>query len=200
MKKLVAAMTVAVIGLAFVGSSARAEDIKFGAKFGLNFAKFEMTDSGGSETSDSKFGVTIGGIVEIPMTDLITFQTGAQLAFKGGEPEGGGEVTINALEFPALAKFNFAEGMAYAVAGLNIGFITTAESEDGGTTRDFKDDMKGMNMELVIGGGGAFEVGEGKLSVGLQYEIGLTDLADWPAGGPTELKTKNLSIVVGYLF
>lgn len=184
-----------------LSSAVSAEELKIGAKVGLNMSNVSVEQGTTSEDFDTKMSFTLGASVDIPLSDLITFQTGVQYAMKGAKDDAdSSEIDLNFIEIPAIAKFNLAEGAAYAAAGLNIGILSKAESTGGGETNDLKDDMKTLNLELVLGGGATLL--DGKLSVGGQYEMGLSNLADWPAGGfgPTELKTKNIAIVVGYTF
>lgn len=218
MKKLAAAMTVAVFAVVLVGSSARAMGgPKGGFKFALNFGKVggDFEDIGADE---SRFGIAIGGTVDIPITDTISLQTGLAYTQKGAEGtiDGGvfvpawvgvpvkAEAEFDYFEIPFLARFSLADGKAYADAGLGIGFNTKAEAKlsamGSSGTLDFEDDANN-EFSIIVGFGASVPAGNGTFSAGIQYALGLTDVLDIDdPTAPQEGKSRTLSIMIGATF
>ena len=196
-------------------SAASGADIHYGGVFELNFAS--LTDDAVDIGVDkSRFGVSIGAVVDVGMTPSVSLLTGLLYTQKGGEGKvfdtglwWDTEINLDYLEVPAIAKISFADGKAYGLAGLSLAFNTKAEWEasSGGPvySDDIKDEVEDVELALVLGGGASFDVGQGRLTAGLRYTIGLTEgLSDTITIGPSttasSVKTQMLSISVAYMF
>jgi hypothetical protein len=161
------------------------------AKVGLNFARTRTVVDDTETVSDSRFGVTLGAEVEYPMGEALGFRTGVGYAMKGGQ-DGSDTNDLSFLEVPALVDLKLAGEKAFVLAGLNAGILLGAVDDSG---ESFADDLSWFNVELVLGGGARLK--DGKLGVGLRYELGLVDLSEV---ANTEYRTSNLQFVVTYGF
>lgn len=194
MRKQAAAVTVALMALVAVVLSARpagAMEKEFGLKTGFNLARTVVTMAGETTGSGPKLGITFGASIDLAVKDDVSLETGVQFAMKGGR-EGAAVDRIGLVEVPALAGFKFGEGKGYALAGMNLGLVVSAVDQAG---RDFRADLNALNLDLVAGVGGLFK--DGKLKVGLVYELGLTDLS---VATDVDMRLRNLQVVMTYVF
>lgn len=202
--------TIVLAAILAMCSAARAAEVTGGIRFGLNFAKVESEGAGfGPSFDEARTGICAGITVDIGLTDAFSIQTGLMYTQKGGEGTGINiegkpadfEVRLDYVEIPALARFHLAGGRAYVDAGISFGVNTdflAVEVRPGSTsTTTDKDMVKDTEISLVLGGGAAFEVEKGKVSVGIQYSLGLTDCFEVT---DVDSKSRALSIVVGYTF
>jgi hypothetical protein len=205
MKKLLLCTAIAVFGL----SNVNAQEVKFGAKAGVNFASV-----GGDETGDldGRTSFHIGGVAEIVISEKFSFQPellySAQGAKASGSEPGFGsfesEYKFDYLNIPLMAKFYVAEGFSLE-AGPQIGFLLSAKDDwtetfDGFTdsgTDDLKDYTKGIDFGLNFGLGYKMETG---LNFGARYNLGLSNIND--GEGFDDFKNQNsvIQISVGYMF
>ena len=125
MKKLLLFAAVAVFGL----SNVNAQEVKFGAKAGVNFATIT-----GDETSgvDSRTAFHIGGVAEIVISEKFSFQPELMYSGQGAKEsyseEGYSEdytYKLDYLNVPLMAKFYVAEGFSLE-AGPQIGLGISA--------------------------------------------------------------------------
>jgi hypothetical protein len=178
---------------------ASALEAKYGAKFGWNLAgvKGDIEDNG---YADRKSGSTIGASVELGFTEAFALETGLLYETKGAEgvhfADGVAvDLDIAYLVIPALARFDLPGGSACASVGLTFGFPVKGERTEGGFTTDVKDEA-GTEVSIVVGlGGDVCSLGDGALSLGVEYSYGLNDLAD-----DTESRSSVISVVMGLRF
>lgn len=207
MKKVLFA-AIAVLG--FMGT--QAQEVKFGAKAGLNIA----TLTGDLEDASSKVGFHVGGFAEIMFSDKFAFQPELLFSTQGAKAEynysGDGysekeETTfkLNYLNIPLMAKY-FATEKLFIEAGPQIGFAmgekydsdytvtyageTYSESEDGDL-----EDISSIDFGLNFGLG--YEFTE-NIFAGARYNLGLSNVYDGEGDG--ELKNSVFQISVGYKF
>ncbi|MHC5057041.1 MAG: porin family protein [Planctomycetota bacterium] len=203
MKRLIAGALAAVA----LSTAARAEETqaKFGVKLGLNYTA--LTGDTGHAEDLTGVGFAVGARVELGLADMVALETGLLYTQKGagwGQAFGvaGFNTTLGYIEVPVLMKFSFSNERAYAVAGMALGANIVAEEKTTdvlGTsvTVDVKDDTEDIELCLVVGVGGTSKVGEGVLSAGVQYAMGLTDVSESAA---TDINTSTVSLMVGYTF
>lgn len=192
--------------------AANAQEVKFGAKAGLNLASI-----GGDETDDnkSKVGFHIGGVAEVMFSDKFSVQPELVYSVQGAKAEYteelfGEEVNytdklkLNYINLPIMAKYYVAEGFSIE-AGPQVGFLISAEQEseasfDGETeseTTDVKEFTSGIDLGVGVGLGYKLE---GGLNLALRYNLGLSNINDFD--GSDDFKNQNnvLQLSVGYSF
>jgi len=166
----------------------------FGVRGGLSLYTIETEASLGafgsaSETSGSKLGFAAGLFVEVPLTNIFSFQPELLFVQKGGSDDtdpfddddffddnGDGSLTFNYIDIPLLARANIpldGDVTPYAVAGPSIGFLLSASASNG-DDEDIDEFFKSTNIGFVLGAGVEF----GNIVVDLRYDFGLTNIFD----------------------
>lgn len=176
-------MVITVLG--FVNGNA--QDIKFGAKGGLNFANISGDNSSELGTVTAfHFGV----LGEIPVSEKFSFQP--ELLFSGqGFSIGKDVVALNYLNVPLIGKYYVTKGLSLE-AGPQIGFLLSAKNE--GT--DAKNSFKSVDYGVNVGLGYKLKSG---LNFGARYNLGLSNINN--INGVSD-KNRNgvIQVSVGYLF
>lgn len=190
MKKLMLLAAVAVFGF----SNMDAQEVKFGAKAGVNFASI-----GGDDTGDlkSRTAFHVGAMAEIGISDKFAVQPELLYSSVGAKAdEGDGELKLDYISVPVMAKYMVAEGFSLE-AGPQIGLLLSAKSEGGGESEDVKDFVNGL--DLGIGVGASYRMDSG-LNFGARYSLGLSNINDFE--GSDDFKNQNnvFQISVGYFF
>lgn len=192
MKKLLLMAAVAVFGL----SNMNAQEVKFGAKAGVNFATIGGDDTDGIK---SRTAFHIGGVAEISISDKFSVQPellysaqGAKQDFEGTEVE----VNYDYLNVPIMAKYYVAEGFSIE-AGPQVGLLLSAKGKAAGEEVDIKDFTSGIDFALGLGAGYRLDSG---LNFSARYNLGLSNVND--GEGSDEFKNQNnvFQISVGYFF
>ncbi|MDH3708933.1 MAG: PorT family protein [Cyclobacteriaceae bacterium] len=179
-----------ITSLAF--APVKAQDIKFGAKAGVNLATLQpdLPDPA------NKTGFHLGGMAEIPLMDMLSLQPELLYSAQGVKDESDDDevVRLNYLTVPVLAKYYVIDGLSIE-AGPQFGFLLTAEFEDNGETDDIKDNTKSVDVGLAIGAGYKLENG---LNFCLRYYLGsdINDIGE----DPEKFKNRVFQISVGYFF
>ena len=213
MKKLLFVVAFAAIGF----TSVNAQEVKFGAKAGVNFASV----TGDLENVDGKVAFHIGGVAEIMISDKFSVQPELMYSAQGykGEESGSEEIAgetysykeevtgkLDYIILPIMAKYYVAEGFSIE-AGPQVGFLLNAEedydytetfmgetsSESG--TEDMKDYMSSIDFGVNFGLGYKMESG---LNFGARYNLGLSNVYD--GEGDYEIKNGVIQVSVGYMF
>lgn len=153
-----------------------AQDLKIGAKGGLNVASFggDFVDVG------PRAGFHLGLYGNREQTDRVNLQAELLYSLQGVKIEDEDiRVNLSYINIPLLAQVKLpeiVEGLS-AHGGLQFGFLLSANEK--GTFRgntvdlDIKDDFKGLDASFVIGAGYEMESG---LNFGLRYNAGLNDI------------------------
>ncbi|OUR91064.1 hypothetical protein A9Q87_11345 [Flavobacteriales bacterium 34_180_T64] len=181
MKKLFLVAVVAVFGF----SNANAQEVKFGAKAGVNFATLGGDDTDGIESTTS---FHVGGVANIGVSDKFSVQPEIVYSSQGAS-EGGFDLKLDYINVPIMAKYEVADGFSLE-AGPQIGFLMSADFE--GT--DVKDSFK--STDFSAGLGLAYEMESG-LNFAARYNLGLGNIAEEDEG---DLKNNVFQISVGYFF
>ena len=183
MKKILLLAVVTVLGFANVN----AQEIKFGAKGGLNFATIsgDNTEDVGLVTAFN-FGV----VSEIPLSEKFSFQPELMYSGQGYDFEDN-TVALSYLNVPLMAKYYVAIGLSVE-AGPQIGFLLAAKNEK----TDVKDSFNTVDFGVNFGVGYKLENG---LNFGVRYNLGLTDINNVDN---SSFKNKNgvFQVSVGYFF
>lgn len=200
MKKQILLIAVAI----FSFSVMQAQDVRFGAKAGVNFASI-----GGDFTDgvDGTTGFHIGGLVELMLTDNFSVQPEVLYSAQGAESEetdGGITVTsklkLDYINIPIMAKYYVTEGLALE-AGPQVGFLASANSEVefGGETEetDISDFTSGL--DLGVGAGASYRLDMG-VFFGARYVLGLSNINDYDGSDDVKQQNNVIQVSVGYSF
>ena len=201
-------------------------EITFGVRSGLNFASLSLSEDDDDLKSESRFSYSFGLIADIPVTQNIYIQPGLFLTNKGHKytykeedyyGEYKGEITIELpyIQIPILASYrhNISNDLKwnidfgpYLSYGIGSGKVKYKETYDGETETESEDafgdgdDNFGINRfdaGLCFGTGVTFN----KAYIGIQYELGLSDITNKDAWDKDfSAKTRNFSINIGYNF
>jgi hypothetical protein len=187
--------------LAAFGFSAKAQDIKYGVKAGVNFAT--LTGDIPDEVK-SRTGLHIGVLAEFKISEQFSIQPEllySQQGLKYDEVVEGIEVRstwkLDYLNLPIAAKYYVIEGLSIE-AGPQIGYRLGAKIkmeadgyEDG--EADIKDDTKAIEFGLI--GGVAYDLPVG-LFFQARYAAGLSKVND----DDDNVKNGVFQLSVGYKF
>lgn len=190
--------------LAFAGAAQAQTPIHYGIVAGLNFAS--MDGDIGDELDESRMGFMAGGAVEFGLGPAFSIRPEIVYTQKGAKVSDGDDefrLKSSYVEVPVLAKYTIPmQGSVrpHLIAGPAVAFNTgcTLEVEIGGSedSADCEDEgleFKGVDFGMVFGAGVDIQA----FSLGVRYELGLTDTPDNDA---ISGKNKVLSIVAGYTF
>ena len=171
-------------------TSVNAQEVKFGAKAGVNFASI-----GGDETGnvDGRTSFHIGGVAEIVISDKFSFQPellysaqGAKDTYEDEFEKEESTLMLGYINIPLMAKFYVADGFSLE-AGPQVGFLLNAEAENDytdkedpefneSTTVDVKEFASGIDFGVNLGLGYKLESG---LNFGARYNLGLSNINDY---------------------
>lgn len=215
MKKVLFA-TVVVLGF----MTTQAQEIKFGAKVGLNGS----TLTGDVEDAKMIFGAHVGGFAEIKITDKFSFQPELLFSMQGAKneysesEEFGGDVysyseettvKLNYLNVPLMAKY-YATQKFFVEAGPQVGFLVSAKSDYEYTEKingsvdysdsedgiDVKDNFKSVDFGFNFGLG--YEFTE-NIFAGARYNFGFSDITD-VSGFDDKVNNGVFQVSFGYKF
>jgi len=189
-----------------------AQKAEFGIKGGINSSNF----SGDTEGVDFKprVGFNVGAFAAIKLSEKITLQPEILFSTQGAKAE---NVTadVNGVNYTADIEFNLSYinvpvMFKYYVAdkfnleaGPQIGFLTSAETStkvDGfnqTVDQDAKDYFESVDFGFNLGAGYDFT---NKISAGIRYNIGLSNVWKTQPGDNSESQNSVLSLSVGYKF
>ncbi len=188
MKKV---MLTAVAVMAFGLSNA--QDVKFGAKAGLNMSNF----GGDVENNKMKAGFQVGGFAEIKISEKFAVQPELVFSNLGAKFDLDGVTAtenLNYIAIPVMAKYFVADKFSIE-AGPQIGFLMSAKYKEDGESVDTKDGYNSTDFGLNVGVG--YDITE-NIGVGLRYTAGLSNIAK--DSGDSKINNSNIALSVGYKF
>ena len=143
--------------------------MSLGVKGGLNLATIsgEYVDG-----YNPKAGLHIGGYANLSMTKNLSVQGEVMYSMQGAKWEGGGKSSLNYLQIPVLARYNFTP-QVFAEAGPQIGFLVSAKDAYEGESVDIKEYLEKTDFSIAVGGG--YNINP-KLAVYARYNLGLTNI------------------------
>jgi outer membrane protein with beta-barrel domain len=179
---------------------------RFGITVGVNLAKLAGDSVQGSKT---RTGFVGGATLVLPLSRDFAFEPELVYSMKGSkfdEQGVSGSFKLNYVELPILIRYTFpvvGSTKPFLLAGPALAFQTSCKisGENQGATVTFgcKDffqqvganvDVKKFDTGAMFGGGVAFDVGGRMMSLGVRYNLGLTDVFS-----DTDAKNRVLSFV-----
>ncbi len=184
MKKLL----LAVIAVFFIGNL-NAQDVKFGAKAGLNIASI----NGGSNNADARTGFHIGLISELEISDHFSVQPELLYSMQGSVVEDFSKIKLDYLSLPVLAKYYITEGFSIE-AGPQFSFLVN-DVIDFDQNVPFDDtDTNAENFDLSAAVGLGYKI-TSKIFAQARYTVGVTTIEENP-----DLKNGVFQFSLGYQF
>jgi len=186
-----------------IGFTAKAQDIKYGIKAGVNFAT--LTGDDVPEELESRTGFHVGAVAEFKLTEQFSIQPEliySQQGTKFDTVEEGVSVKstlkFDYLNLPILAKYYILEGLSLE-AGPQIGYRVSAKVKLeapslGEAEYDTKDTTKAI--EFGVAGGVAYDLPMG-LFFQARYAAGLSKINDDNDG---DIKNGVFSLSAGFKF
>lgn len=179
MKKII----LSLVAIAAFGVANAQEDMKFGAKAGINMSNYT-----GDADSDSKIGFQVGAFAEFKVSEKFAVQP--EILFSNlGAKDSDESLNANYIVIPVMAKYYVADGFSLE-AGPQVGFLMSAKYGD----VDVKDAYKSTDFGLNLGAG--YDVAE-NINLGLRYSLGLSNVSDIDG---VDVGTSNIALAVGYKF
>jgi hypothetical protein len=191
--KRVSLLLLACIAFALTTSA----QVKFGGKAGINLANVSGKSDGDKLDYDSKVGLHIGALVEIPISESFSVMPELnfdQLGAKTSVLSQDVKYNINYLSVPVLAKFNVSGLGIYA--GPQIGFLMSAKTEFGDNESDVKDQLKSTNFSALFGAEYNLPMG---LFISARYNLGLSKIDD-ESDSNNYTKANAITFGIGYKF
>ena len=173
MKKLFLVTVIAVLGL----SNVNAQDIKFGAKAGLNFA-FITGDN--AKDLDPTTNFHFGVMSEIKLSDKFSLQPELIYSGQGADTNIASEgiIGLNYLNLPLIGKYFVTERLSLE-AGPQIGLAISHKEEfdSGFDLFDTSGEFDPQSFDWGVNFGGGFKTNTG-ITLGIRYHLGLGDIYD----------------------
>lgn len=211
---------VLILMVIVMASSLNAQDIKIGAKAGVNFASV----TGDIESVKTKMGFHIGGVAEIPINE--SFYVQPELLFSSqGYKLDNGTGTLNYLNLPIIGKYYVNDQLSIE-AGPQIGYLLSAkikvddENLGGGNVdtttdtigkasnskavsnstqnADIEQDIKEFfkTTDISFGLGAGYKLDNG-LNISARYNFGLSNISK---DTNDNVKNSVFMVSVGYFF
>ena len=186
MKKVILTMA-AVLAVSFANAQDKkggSSDMKFGVKAGYVNANYGSDANDG----DPRSGFYLGGLVDFSVSEKFHVQPELLYTMEGN---GETDFDLNFVRIPVMAKYYVADGFNLQ-AGPQFGFVA-----GGGAAKDY---LKSFDFGLGIGAGYELESG---LFFDARYNLGFSDLNDFPAGSgfdTAKITQNSLNVGLGYRF
>lgn len=197
-----------------------AQEIKYGAKLGINISNF----SGDVTDSKSLIGAQFGGFAEIKISDKFAFQPELLFSIQGAKSKytetylgdtysEESKTKLNYLNIPVLAKYYLADKFA-VLAGPQFGILMSAkedydisETYSGITDSysesvDVKNFYKSLSLSFNLGANYSFS---DNLFVDARYNLGLSSITknytdEFGDSYSSDIKNNVIQLSVGYKF
>ena len=196
MKKVLFILAIAIAAT----GSVNAQDVKIGAKVGLNLAN--ITGDFDGDDLDAKTGFNLGVFAEISLSDKLIFQPELLFSTQGAKLEETNynySLKLNYLNIPLMIKYAVTDKFALEL-GPQVGFLLSANEEEtfNGETASDEEDVKDYfkSIDFGLNFGASFDVSE-KIIIGARYNLGLSNISDIE---DINVKNSLFSLSVGYRF
>ena len=187
---------IAVIALTF--STAQSQEIRLGAKLGLNVASLGGDNFGGLGSLGSRTSFHLGALAEIPLSEKFAFQPEILYSSEGSNwSYGDTDIKLDYIRVPILAKYYIIEGLS-AELGPSFGVLVSADDRFDG---DAKDRYKSFDAAIAVGATYRLNMG---VFFSLRYNKGLLNVNEDYVYDDYRYSNKNQSNVfqvsAGYSF
>ena len=165
MKKVLIFSAIAMLSV--VG--AKAQNITFGAKAGLNFASISWKN----DSSKTRTSLYVGGFAKKEIGQNLFGEIGLQYVGNGGK-EGDLTLKIHQINVPVTVKYEVFQDLRLK-GGLYLGYITSMQNKYNGTTTT-RDSNEYNAFDFGLGIGAEYLLPK-NFFVELGYNLGLTNMA-----------------------
>ncbi len=201
----------------FAASISFSQDTRIGFNAGMAMANYKITQDNLSIKGDTKTGITLGILVDVPISAHVSFQPAlnyVQKGLKNTEDDGSGntiksDAKVNLLEIPLNLLFNSRgkSGNFFVGVGPSLAFAISGKSKiiysDGTPEESTKmkfgssenDDLKGLDFGANFLTGYCFK---GGFQVSVNYNMGLSNLVPKPVDNE-KAKSHYIGIKLGYM-
>jgi len=198
--------TVILCALIIAGTTVSYGQFRFGAVAGVNSAT--QSELGNIWNNEGMCcNLNAGLLSKYQFTDGLALKAGALFSQKGRSfdfQENGVETDrtdkFSYLEVPVKVEFSTALGRSkqrmFAAAGPYAAFLLDSKKETGDTSTSLDSQTKGTDFGIAFEIGYELPVAKHALQFSLNYDMGLTEIADYD----TDLRNKSLSLNIGWLF
>lgn len=144
---------------------------EYGLKGGINFA---MLSGDAIGDNDTRTAIHFGALAHIHLSDKFALQPELMYSAQGASFEGDQTFRYNYLNLPVNLQYMFDNGFRIQT-GPQLGFLLSAETENGNVETDVKDLLKSIDFAWTAGVGILFESGFG---LDVRYNFGLSDITE----------------------
>jgi hypothetical protein len=193
-----------VLLLLVSAGSAQAQNLRFGARAGVNVATITVDPDDGGVAFDARTGLVAGVFATWRALSWLEVQPEVLYASKGAALEQEGidvQLVLDYVEVPLLARISkrMPRVTVYAAAGPALAWRVAAKSRtvfSGATEEiDLADDVEPFDLGIAAGGG----VEAGMFVIDVRYTFGLRDI-DADKSDAVTIKTRVLSLSAGIRF
>ncbi len=173
----------------FSATAVNAQNFKFGAKGGINFANL----TGDDVDADMLVGFHLGVTAEYTFNEKIGIQPELLFSAQGAKADGEDfKAKLNYLNLPVMLKYHVTKGFNLQM-GPQVGFLLDSKLEGNGDEGDADEIFKTVDFGVNFGLGYQFNE---NIFIEGRYNLGLSDIVK------EDGKAKNsvFQISVGYMF
>lgn len=211
MRNILAPLALAVMVL-LAAAPASAQSITWGFTGGLDLATFGGDHAQDGTTSpDHRAGMRLGGTLTYSLSDLVSIRPELAYAQKGAVYKFDGEQVsyrFGYIDLPLLAQLSprmsgpvqpfltlgpaFSYMAACSIREEEANTVTTLDCDD--SSVNFQHNK--LDVAMVVGGGVAYPMGGGTVTLDSRYGAGLRSIDD--SGASIDIKNRGFSFAVGY--
>lgn len=165
-----------------------AQEVKFGAKAGLNISNF----IGGQADRNNLVSFHVGGIAEVKLSDKFSLQPELLYSRQGSEAQDIVKIKVDYLAIPIIAKYYLSEKFSFE-AGPQMSFLINDKGEyNDSSIPDQDTDASSFDFSLNAGIG--YNI-TSNLFAQARYNYGITTVTENP-----DIKNSVFQMSLGYKF
>lgn len=173
----------------FTFSSVQAQDFRFGAKAGVNFASLNGDDT---DDLDGKASIHVGGVARISLSELLALQPEVVYSRQGAKSSDDDKLFLDYINIPILVDFTLADGFSLQ-GGPQIGININGIAKDGESGNEVDiEDVETVDLGVGIGVQYILPM---NLFFQARYVIGFSDVVK-----DVDAKNSVIGVSVGYFF
>lgn len=164
----------------FLLSNAKAQDVHFGVKAGLNASSLNYNNNSDMQ---SKIGFNAGLLAHIHTSnEMWAFQPELYYSLEGAKSKSNSNTStdLGYLNLPVLVQYMFGNGFRFE-AGPQVGFLMNAKAKVDNNSTDIKNHLKSAVFSIPVGLG---YLTTGGLGFDARYNFGISNI-NKPAYGGT---------------